>query len=250
MKTMVKRLRPFFKYFGSKYSLAPKYPAPTKRGIVEPFAGSASYSTLYYYRDVTLSEVDVDVCLLWRWLINARRLDVAALPYALATGSDIRELDIPYEAKLLIRAWQRVGMSKCWTVSKWNGANTDFWCKETRDAIADQVDSIKHWRIQLGDYQTIEAKGHTVFVDPPYIGQPKYPDTQPLCYTSLAEKVREWEQDNQVIVCEAQGATWLPFDKTLPASAGMARRARGGANFADVYYTNEGGTSETPGVQS
>ncbi len=33
-----------FAYYGAKHGLAPKYPRPQHRVIVEPFAGSAAYS--------------------------------------------------------------------------------------------------------------------------------------------------------------------------------------------------------------
>lgn len=232
----MKRLRPFFKYFGSKHRLVPLYPSPRTQMIVEPFAGSAQYSTLYHDRDVLLCEVNPEICELWQWLIDAKRSDIADLPYELKVGSDIRELELPAGAALLIRSWQRVGRSKCWTVSKWNASNTGFWCKSTRDCIASQVRHIKHWRVKCCDYRDIDERGATFFVDPPYISQPKYPNTEPMDYKDLVSTVRRWEQGNDVIVCEAAGATWLPFDKVLPKALSM-RRAEG-KEFTDAYYTN------------
>jgi hypothetical protein len=37
-------VRPFFSFFGSKWRVAPHYPAPERDLIIEPFAGSAGYS--------------------------------------------------------------------------------------------------------------------------------------------------------------------------------------------------------------
>jgi hypothetical protein len=50
------RLKPFFSYFGAKWRLAPKYPPPLHRTIVELFAGSACYATSYADREVILVE--------------------------------------------------------------------------------------------------------------------------------------------------------------------------------------------------
>jgi len=38
------KLRPFWRYYGGKFRAAPRYPTPTHKTIVEPFAGAAGYS--------------------------------------------------------------------------------------------------------------------------------------------------------------------------------------------------------------
>lgn len=50
----MKPLRPFFRYFGSKWLVGKHYPAPMHETIVEPFAGSACYSLHHFDRKVVL----------------------------------------------------------------------------------------------------------------------------------------------------------------------------------------------------
>lgn len=49
-------VKPFFSYFGGKWTLAPRYPKPEHGTIVEPFAGSAGYAIRYPDREVILVE--------------------------------------------------------------------------------------------------------------------------------------------------------------------------------------------------
>ena len=74
------RLRPFFSYYGSKWRLAPKYSKPKFDTIIEPFAGSASYSLLYPKRKVKLIDLDDNICILWEYLINVKEKEIRALP--------------------------------------------------------------------------------------------------------------------------------------------------------------------------
>lgn len=233
---MGKRLRPFFKYYGSKYRIAPKYPKPLHGMIVEPFAGSASYATLYADRQVILADTDPEVAALWRWLTQVPSADIRKLPAPLPHGLDIRTLPECEEAKLLIRYWQRVGMSKCWTVSKW-GHMSGFWCAKTRDRIADQVEQIRHWRV-LADDLTVWDLQHeaTWFVDPPY-------QTQATVYGNAAPDfaaLGAWCQTRrgQVIVCEAPGATWLPFKHLTMAVVGPGAQGQSHEARPELYWTN------------
>ncbi len=59
-------IRPFFSYFGAKWRLAPRYPAPAHRTIVEPFAGSAGYACRYPDHRVILVERDPVIAALLR----------------------------------------------------------------------------------------------------------------------------------------------------------------------------------------
>lgn len=222
---MSRRLRPFFKYYGAKHRLAPQYPAPEYQTIVEPFAGSASYATLHHTKNVILAEVDADIATLWRWLIQAHSEEIRELPIDVPPGTDIRHLSISTGAQLLIRAWQRVGRSDCWTISKWNNANSGFWHERTRDAIADQVSAIRHWQIVHGSVLDQQpSTPATWFVDPPYQSQPDVyggkgsgPD-----FPALSRWCRALP--GQVIVCEAPGATWLPFRELALNTVGRTKQ--------------------------
>lgn len=242
------RLRPFFKYYGSKYRIAPLYPAPRYRTIVEPFAGSASYSVLHADHRVVLIETDPEVFELWRWLIHgATAADVRALPVCgsgpgdLPPGFDLRHVDGPPGALLLMRYWQRVGRSRCWTVSKW-GHLSGFWCAATRDRIAAQLEAIRHWCIFSGDLtarpgltEQLGASGCTWFVDAPYQAQPKIWGAAPD-FPALGRWVCSLV--GQVIVCEAPGATWLPFRPFTNALNGPAGNGDGRKQRPELIWTN------------
>lgn len=144
------RLRPFFKYFGSKFNLASRYPRPEGGTIVEPFAGSASYSTLHFDRSVVLVERTPWVADIWGWLIRAAPEEILALPTDLEPGTDLDSLGLGYDAASLIAAWQRVGRNDNRTVSVWNG-KPGMWRPKARDDIAKQVDRIRHWQAIKGD---------------------------------------------------------------------------------------------------
>jgi site-specific DNA-adenine methylase len=62
-------LRPFLRYYGGKWSLAPSYPEPRFATIIEPFAGAAGYSLRYADRRVTLVEKYPVIAGIWRYLI-------------------------------------------------------------------------------------------------------------------------------------------------------------------------------------
>jgi hypothetical protein len=234
---LTKRLGPFFKYYGSKYRIAPQYPAPKFRDIIEPFAGSASYSTLHASHQVILVERDPDISAVWKWLINADASAVRALPHSLPQGLDIRDLDVPHEAKLLIRQWQRVGHAKCWTISKW-GHMSGFWCETTRDRIAAQVSAIRHWQVYECDITAYDLQqAATWFLDPPY-------QTQATVYGGEGtnfQRLARWTHTRrgQVIVCEAPGADWLPFRHLTNATVGPSGSGKCHAKRAELIWTND-----------
>jgi site-specific DNA-adenine methylase len=201
--------RPFFKYAGSKWLLSKHYPAPRHDVIIEPFAGSACYGTRHHERQVVLVDLNPDVVEIWRYLQRTNPHDIARLPAdELREGDDLRNLSIPQGAKLLIRAWQRVGTSTCWTVSAWNN-KPGQWSARTRDHVAANVEKIKHWMIWWADYRSIlRDQTATWFFDPPYQGLPLY-GSKSMDYIALAHEIQACR--GQVIVCEQAKATWLPF---------------------------------------
>lgn len=85
--------------------------------------------------------------------------------------------------------------------------------------IAETLDKIRHWKIELRDYETLQNEKATWFIDPPYVVGGKYYKygSRDIDYRSLALWCRS--REGQVIVCEAEGADWLPF-KYLTDSRG------------------------------
>lgn len=208
----MRRLRPFFGYYGSKWILAPHYPAPKHRRVVEPFAGSACYSLLHWRREVTLVDAYPVVAGVWRYLIKVSAEEILRLP-DLRAGQVVDELQhLPQEARWLIGFWLRKAQARPGqTPSAWMRADRwrGFWGPGARARIAQQLAAIRHWRVIEGDYREASQGEATYFVDPPYVvGGGSYA-ARPGSYELLGAWCRELL--GQVIVCEAEGATWLPF---------------------------------------
>jgi len=88
-----------------------------------------------------------------------------------------------------------------------------YWGQLARERIASQLASIRHWRVKCGDYRGAEqASPATYFVDPPYVvaGHHYRHGSRDLDFDALGAWCRGLR--GQAIVCEAQGAGWLPFE--------------------------------------
>lgn len=206
-------LRPFFSYYGGKWYAAKHYPAPRYSTLVEPFAGGAGYSLRYPDRNVVLVERYAVVARLWRWLIAAKPAELLALP-DLEPEQTTLDLDVPDEARSLIGFWCNAATeAPRLSMSKWGRAATHqlFWGARVRDRLARQVEAIRHWTVIKGDYTEAPAVEATWFVDPPYdsrVGR-RYVHTV-SDYAALASWCRSLR--GQVMVCENEGASWLPFE--------------------------------------
>ena len=125
----------------------------------------------------------------------------------------IDELPIPQEAKWLIGFWVNAAASKpCKVPSAWmrSGKRPNcFWGPAIRSRIANQLIYIRHWSIICGDYRDAPDIEATWFVDPPYENMGKHYRCNDIDYVELAEWCRA--RRGQVMVCENDGATWLPF---------------------------------------
>ena len=207
-------LKPFFCYYGGKYRAAPHYPKPTHNHIIEPFAGAAGYATRYPDGEVTLFDSDPKIAGLWRYLIKSSPLDIMALPL-IASGQNVNDLAVCEEAKWLIGFWLNKGAAQpCNIPSKWMRGGThpnSYWGEVIRERIASQVGRIKHWKIVNASYAYALDIEATWFVDPPYqlAGKHYKHGASGLDFSALADWCRS--RQGQVIVCENEGATWLPF---------------------------------------
>jgi len=225
------RLRPFFSYYGSKWIMAPFYPPPIFDRIVEPFAGSACYALLYPSCKVTLCESNPVIAGIWRYLLAASEQEIMALP-DIEDGQTVRDLTVCQEARDLIGFWIRKAQSRPGlTPSPWMKANAwrGFWGEHARKRIALQLAAIRHWQVIEGDYQnSSQPCNATYFVDPPYVrGGQFYPHgSKRIDYSVLAK----WclGLPGQVIACEAEGATWLPFSplRTVRSAASRGKVGR------------------------
>ena len=214
-----KPLRPFFRHFGSKWVLSGKYDPPNREIIIEPFAGSAGYSHRYGAgKEVRLYDIDPGTVEIWQWLLSSTPEDVLALPVDFGL-QDVRTLDIPRPAMLLIQRWLTVqGTSSNYrfppSALKWMIRNPgSYWSSYIRQRIADQLPKITRWSVELLDYRDIPIIEATWEVDPIYENNVYASAAYNLCPKIDYSHLSKWCQNlpGQVIVHEQEGASWLPF---------------------------------------
>lgn len=191
--------------------LAKHYPSPTYPYIIEPFAGSASYSVTYPNHQVVLYDLNPKVAGVWNYLIHASSQDILALPTQV---NHVDEVISCQEAKWLIGFWLNPGCENPWkSKSKWAKSRTNcgsYWGQSIKERLVKQLPRIRHWQIYNRSCYECSPVEATWFVDPPYQGQvrQRYP-YRPTDFESLGEWCRQLP--GQVIVCEQEGAEWLPF---------------------------------------
>lgn len=224
-------MKPFFTYFGGKYRLAPKYPAPRYDTIFEPFAGSAGYATRYPEKRVILCEKNEQIRAMWDWLTRASSYEVRALPL-LEQGQSVSDLDVIPEAKTLIGFWcNKATTHPSKKLSAWSREYPkQFWGAEVRERVASQVSAIGHWKV-YSDFTKVDGWG-TWFVDPPYQSQGHRYKEHNIDYDDL----RDWcyRRKGQLIVCEDSAATWGPFKPFA-----QAKSRRGVCNEV-IWYDETG----------
>jgi hypothetical protein len=211
-------LRPFWRYYGAKWRIAPRYPKPRHKTIIEPFAGAAGYSLRWPDHDVILVEKYHVIAEIWRWLIAATPDEVMAVPCVDAVA-DLPAW-VPDGARWLVGFNLAVARQQPAERVSGNiiarrlspGRVVEGWTPQRREMTAKQVLQIKHWRIIEGDYSAAPDIEATHFVDAPYRGEAgrRYTcSSNHLDYPALARWCRA--RRGQTMVCEAAGADWLPF---------------------------------------
>ncbi|HEX8693428.1 MAG TPA: hypothetical protein VF746_13470 [Longimicrobium sp.] len=235
------RLKPFFSYYGSKHRIADHYPTPQTRRIVEPFAGSAAYACRWFRLDVLLIDANPKVAGVWDYLIRARSSEVLALPL-LADGEGVEALGaVPQEARWLVGFWLSKGAAhpplsrSAWAREpKWH---RQFWGEHIRARIAHQLQCIRHWKVRCANYWDSPDARADWFVDPPYEGRAgnhyRRFGSKGFDYAALAS----WcvERHGQVMVCENEGAAWLPFGP-FRVAAGMNGTRRSGISREALWH--------------
>ena len=228
-------LRPFFSFYGSKWRLAPKYPKPAYDHVIEPFAGSAGYSLRYPHLAVSLYDADPKICGVWDYIIHAPATEIRSLPL-LSPGGSILDYDIPEEAKHLIGFWLTLASGSGASTmpgTKWALRTPDqMWGAARRERIASQSEYVRHWTIATQSYNTIDQCEATWFVDPPYTNMGHAYRYSDIDYTDLARWCNNLK--GQVMVCENEGADWLPFEPFNTPKDSMSKR-----NTPEVMWVNE-----------
>lgn len=223
---MSKGLKPFFSFYGGKWRAAPHYPKPAFDTIIEPFAGSAGYSLRYPDRQVVLVERDPVVAATWRYLMTTTSAEILALPNV-GYDQSVDDLAVPQEARWLIGWWLNKGTSApAKTPSAWMRQGThdnSYWGEVIKQRIAGQLEHIRHWRVIEGTYDNAPDIQATWFIDPPYALAGKHYrfGASTIDYACLADFCRS--RQGQVMVCENEGAAWLPFRPFMAIKASEGR---------------------------
>ncbi len=200
------------------------YPEPKHDIILEPFAGSACYSLRHPTKRVYLSDLNPTIVYLWNYLLNVSEDEIYSLPEKFKCVGDLK---IDGGAKILIGFWLNHGTtSPSKSPSAWMRAGkhkSSFWGPEVKERIASQLKFIRHWELSYGPYDVWGDFTATWFIDPPYQKQGKHYPCNNIDYTQLGI----WcsKRKGQVIVCEQEGADWLPFKpfRSLKSTRGQSK---------------------------
>jgi hypothetical protein len=192
---------------------------------VEPFAGSAGYATFYAPPSVTLIDADPIIVGVWRYLIAASPRDILELP-DLEVGQSVDSLNVSQEARWLIGFWLNRGSAQPKKTKTAYSARTEraqlIWSERARQRIARDVQDIRDWKVIHGSYEETPVVDATYFVDPPYGDKGRYYRYRDIDYHALGAWCREIPD---VIVCEQEGATWLPFETLASIKSSKGRSA-------------------------
>ncbi|MCH9665662.1 MAG: hypothetical protein K0U41_07410 [Gammaproteobacteria bacterium] len=198
---------------------APHFGKPMCDLIIEPFAGSASYSTYWEHPFVKLYDLDDNICVLWDFLINCSDNDIKEIPWEFNDAEkEIAELTLPQ--RILVGFWVSYAQAKParktgpWYEDQRRIAHRNMrtWGTRAKTAIIRQKPIIRNWKIEQLSYEKIPNQEAHWFVDPPYnnkAGKTYTHNCKGIDYGHLAQ----WCKDREglVQVCENEGADWLPF---------------------------------------
>lgn len=214
-------------YYGRKAKIAKRYPAPKYDKIIEPFAGTAAYSMLYWEHDVELVDNYYVIVDLWHYLQQASPKDIEKLP-VFENGQKMDFSGLTTEEAWLVGFCSNNASSR---PAKTSGRmNFNSWFRD-KHRIASDLYKIKHWKITLGSFVEIPNQNATWFIDPPY-------STGGQLYTTginfSFDYLGQWSKQRlgQTIVCENGNADWLPFSP-LVTLHGQRKASR------EVIWTNE-----------
>lgn len=213
-----------FYFYGGKRRLARFYPPPEHSVVVEPFAGSAAYSVHYLVsrkgkrviEQAILIDKDPRVCAIWERLLAMEPEDL--LTHPIPEAGD-RTSDFLF---MTSACSNRIARTTEMTVT----TRMPVVLRRMFKQIAAVLPHVKG-RVEIinGDYADAPDIEATWFIDPPYhvtgrpqsrgMGYAEGCNSFALDYDMLAA----WCQGRrgQTIVCEQQGAVWLPFQHLRPA---------------------------------
>lgn len=146
-------------------------PRPLASHIVEPFAGSAAYSTTFQPERVSLYEANTDVSDLWQWLItSATESDLLSLEkLRTPVKTDVRTFDLPSPQETLMRltcASVMVGQLSSWLLYPQH--RVDF--SSLRVALPWIKSSVTVCGSDFREAARQQGSDVVFFIDPPYLG--------------------------------------------------------------------------------
>lgn len=200
---------------------------------MEPFAGSAGHSLRHASHDVVLVEKYPVLAEIWRFLTSAKPSEVMAIPPVEAVDDlpawvcqPARDL-VGFSLNDGTTSPRKVLTSGLKKLRDRSDSKRKFcgWTEARRARVASQMPAIRHWRVIEGDYTAAPDIEATWFVDPPYIGRAGehyVHGSGALDFGHLGGWCES--RRGQTIVCEGEGATWLPFKPHVNAKAFPARQ--------------------------
>jgi len=167
---------------------------------------------------VLLVDLDPAIYRIWKWILTeCTAKDIEALP-ELELGESLDACKQLTDVERDILGWTvSISKHRGSTVSKWaEGRITKL---KTR--LLYYIPRIKHWKVLNCSYQHLKTNHNaTWFLDPPYNNLAgknyKYHN---IDYAHLARWAKQ--RNGQVIVCENNGADWLPFEPLPRGPVGM-----------------------------
>jgi len=197
-----------FSYFGRKLRTGLVYPKPQHSLVIEPFAGSMAYSLLHRPEKALGIEANPLVVETWHRICSLSEQEITDYPTPELgeTTNDhwlIQAAFSEHSSEAKERAWnvrmvKNIEAQKKFAIKHLEYANT----------------SIEY---ALGSYKDAPDIEATWFIDPPYQHVTKGYLRSDIDYSEIAEFCVS--RKGQVIVCEQEGADWLPF-KYLTALKG------------------------------
>ena len=234
-----------FFYYGSKRRGAKTYPPPSFDTIIEPFAGAAAYS-MYHVgsaKRVILIEKDPRVVATWHRVLAMTPQELLDYPIP-AVGEPSRDF--------LVMTAATSSASAGVTTLKVTDRVVDVMPGMLRKMAALLPLAKERVEVVLGDYRDAPNLEATWFIEPPYrvteqragsplqqgMGYAKGCNAASLDYDELGAWCRE--RRGQRIVCEQEGADWLPFRPTGRArTANSLNKATGEVVWLDPEYQLE-----------
>ena len=216
-----------FSYYGGKGRIGKRYDAPRYPLVIEPFCGAAWYSVLHEAPKALLFDVDDNIALAWDWLLNR------------ATAEAIEGWE-PYMPQWRMQRHADPGED---VVYRFNGNQGTEKPRNVAGSFCTsriKYSRVEHaraggWEFRKASYEQAPDIEATWFIDPPYQKQSRYQHNN-VDYGFLAKWVRS--RRGQVIVCESEGADWLPFRPHLTRDRAPTGRPTSKLRN-EVIWTNE-----------